>query len=47
MQDWARVVAVFVQGAMWQFRDFPFTVRAGRLRMRDEAHLKPLVGRHL
>ena len=26
-QDWARVVAVFVQGANWQFSDFPFKVR--------------------
>jgi nicotinamidase-related amidase len=26
-QEWARVVAVFVQGAMWQFRDFPFKAR--------------------
>jgi hypothetical protein len=25
-QDWARVVAVFVQGANWQFSDFPFKV---------------------
>ena len=25
-QEWLRVVAVFVQGAMWQFRDFPFKV---------------------
>ena len=27
VQDWSRVVAVFVQGAMWQFRDFPFKAR--------------------
>lgn len=28
MQDWARVVAVFTNGAKWQFKDWPFKVRA-------------------
>jgi hypothetical protein len=35
-QDWARVVAVFVQGALWQFRDFPFKARS-RARVRCAA----------
>ena len=35
-QDWARVVAVFVQGTAWQLKEFPFKARlAARVRMRD------------
>jgi RNA pol II accessory factor, Cdc73 family, C-terminal len=26
--DWKRVVAVFVQGVNWQFKDWPFKARA-------------------
>ena len=29
-KDWARVVAVFVTGAAWQFKGWPFKARAHR-----------------
>lgn len=43
---WGRVVAVIVQGAKWQFKDWPFKVGLAGAPLRGRAGTWERAGRH-